>query len=289
MFSLVLVFFTQLAWCDEQQPVAQCFNNCSDGKGICDISTQTCSCTGGTHGVLCQFAPNQDECNVPYPDCGDDKCEGWSCAGTPKICTKSPVVCPTGDLCLIYGSCNPTTGICQVTQNKTALCNDGNGCTDDSCNSATGNCVYVNRSCSYLDTSCKIGYCVPSAPIDQQCFVNSVICPNPNGCGSVFCIQNDTFCGCEYNQCPVGSTNPPTPPPTPCKTASPTSAPTARPAPTVPGQSFAPTSPTAPGEGGLSTGAIIGIAVGGGVGFLILVIVIGLVIWKLMAGGAERV
>jgi len=284
---LVLLFFTQFVWCDVQQ--TPCYNNCSFGKGICDIPSDTCNCTGGYHGVLCQFAPTQNECNAP-PDCGQDLCDGWSCSGTPKICKRNPVVCPTGNLCLVYGSCVPATGLCVLIQNRS--CNDGNGCTDDSCNPTTGACSNVNRSCSYLDTSCKIGYCVPSEPIDTQCYVNNIACPNPNGCGSVFCVQNTTFCGCEYKLCPVGTTNPPTPPPTPCKTARPTSAPTSPPNSVTTGGSnapIAPTSPTSQSGGGLSLGAIIGIAVGGGVGLIILIIVIVLIVWKVSSSGTERV
>jgi len=268
------------------------------GHGICDIPTDTCTCTGGYHGVICQFAPNQDECVNPT-DCNQDLCQGYTCTtGTPRLCVAgSPVVCPTSNLCITYAGCNSSSGLCIVLNNKTATCNDGNSCTDDSCNPANGNCVFVNRSCTYLDTSCYTGYCDPRAPPDAQCFTQNIICPNPGNCVAI-CKQNSTFCGCEYTNCPIGVTNPPTPPPTPCKTASPTNAPTAKPTapqPTVPGQTFAPTvesgptSPTSESGGGLPLGAIIGIAVGGGVGVILIIIVIALIIWKINSGGSERV
>jgi hypothetical protein len=295
MLVFVLLFFYN-AKCDTQENFQgqPCFNNCSNGQGICDTVSDTCTCTGGYTGLICQFAPGQDQCQIPA-DCGIDLCEGWQCTGPPtfsiKTCVRNPVVCDNTNLCLVMGNCDQQTGRCVLIQNKTALCNDGNSCTDDICNPQTGVCTNVDRSCAYLDTSCKIGYCDQTQPQDAQCFVQDVICPNPDSCGSVFCIQNTTFCGCEYKGCPVGSTLPPTPPPTPCKTAQPTSAPTVPGQPTTPTQTVGPTPPTPPTApaSGLETGAIIGIAVGAVVGVLILIAIIALIIYKLTVGSPERV
>jgi hypothetical protein len=292
MLAFILFFFSAIECYTQEEFQAQpCLNNCSNGQGICDTQTDTCTCTGGYTGVPCQFAPGEDQCQTPA-DCGNDLCDGWQCTGPPtfaiKTCVKNLVVCDNSNLCLVMGNCDPQTGQCVLIQNKTALCNDGNSCTDDICTPSTGICTTVSRSCAYLDTSCKTGYCDPTQPQDAQCFVQDVICPNPDSCGSVFCIQNTTFCGCEYKSCPIGSTLPPTPPPTPCKTAQPTSAPTIVGQPTTPTQTLAPTPPTAP-KSGLETGAIIGIVVGAVIGALILIIIIALVIYKLTAGSPERV
>jgi hypothetical protein len=186
---LFFLFISQV----KLQPTANCFNNCTFGNGICDVPTQTCNCTGGYTGVLCQFAPGQDQCNSPA-ECGNNACDGWSCVGTPRVCVKSsPVVCPTGDNCLFYDVCNPATGTCPILENRTITCDDGDGCTDDYCNPTDGSCYYINRSCSFLDSTCDVGYCDSKSPKDSQCFAAIRVCPNPNNCSSSFCLQNASY------------------------------------------------------------------------------------------------
>jgi hypothetical protein len=103
---------------------------CDDGKRC---TTDKCDAKTGK----CQFAPKKCD---DYNPCTEDKCDPASGG-----CLHVAKQCATTDKCKA-ARCDKNSGSCR--EEQVVFCNDHDACTDDACDPATGKCVYTpNKSC----------------------------------------------------------------------------------------------------------------------------------------------
>src|SRR5206468_652218 len=80
-----------------------------------------------------------------------DSCVSGVCVGS------NPVLCDDGNACT-DDACNPTTGMCEYTNDDTNTCSDGNSCTTgDHCSagSCLGTPVVCNDGNQCTDDACN--------------------------------------------------------------------------------------------------------------------------------------
>ncbi len=137
---------------------------CIDGACRCDEDSDCGS------GLLCCDHVCQPCCGDNVSNCGDNKCETWTCnAGACLLAATFTCSPPTVGDCLDAGSCDPATGLCvgrQYLGDDMACGAPGDFCCDGSCiSSDVDNCGFCGQSCP-AGFVCSGGECRCNGDID---------------------------------------------------------------------------------------------------------------------------
>ncbi|MGB0588113.1 MAG: hypothetical protein ACPGU1_00400 [Myxococcota bacterium] len=161
--------------CDDGDACTQA-DNCVDGACVGEVIT----CDGDGPCVIADCHPSSG-CKTTFVggacDNGDG-CTALSGCLAGQCNELLPVLCESVDVCIDL-ACDPEQGACVETAN-TALCNDGNPCTDgDVC--AGGACVGTDINCND-GNPCTVGACSEGTCVQDGSSFEAVLCDDGNGC-----------------------------------------------------------------------------------------------------------